>query len=54
MQPRQVGLLRVEAPSTCALATFHPRESRRAGIDWRLTTDDARIKLRKLYASTEG
>ena len=28
--------------------------SRRAGIDWRLTTDDAQIKLRQRYPSTDG
>ena len=30
------------------------RNQQRATVHWRFTTDDARIKLKKLYPSTEG
>ncbi|MCY4569338.1 MAG: IS630 family transposase, partial [Candidatus Poribacteria bacterium] len=30
------------------------RNQQRATVHWRFTTDDARIKLNKLYPSTEG
>ena len=36
---------------TEALAWEQPRNARVATVDWRFTTDDARIKLKKLYPS---
>ena len=30
------------------------RNTAQAKVDWRFTTDDARIKLKKLYPSIEG
>jgi len=31
-----------------------PRNASKTGIDWRFTTDDARIKLKRLYPSIIG
>jgi len=31
-----------------------PRNASQVGIDWRFTTDDARIKLKWLYPSISG
>lgn len=37
-----------------AAAWESERNQRQRKVDWRFTTDDARIKLRKLYPSTDG
>jgi hypothetical protein len=34
-------------------AWYHARNDKQTGIDWRFTTDDARIKLKRLYPKIE-
>ena len=36
-----------------ACGQYRQRNERGASVDWRFTTDDARVKLRKLYPSIE-
>jgi hypothetical protein len=45
--PDQIGLKQE------VLAWQQPRNSRGATVDWRFTTDDARIKLKRLYPSIQ-
>jgi hypothetical protein len=45
--PDQIGLEQE------VLAWQQPRNSRGATVDWRFTTDDARIKLKRLYPSIQ-
>ena len=46
------GLMNYETTSvTKVLAWEQPRNTRGANLDWRFTTDDERIKLKKLYPS---
>jgi len=44
----------VERLESEALAWAEKRNSKQAKVDWRFTTDDARIKLKKLYPSLQG
>ena len=37
----------------CADERKHARHSLGGKVDWRFTTDDARIKLKRLYPSTD-
>jgi hypothetical protein len=32
----------------------HARNAKQTGVDWRFTTDDARIRLKRLYPQYQG
>jgi hypothetical protein len=44
----------IERLESEALAWAEKRNSKQAKVDWRFTTDDARIKLKKLYPSIDA
>lgn len=46
LKPRLPDIITVAKKAS---AWVHHRNSRQVGIDWRFTTDDARIKLKRLY-----
>jgi hypothetical protein len=43
-----------QAVQTQVEAWQHDRNQAKVTINWRFTTDDARIKLKRLYPSLEG